>query len=794
MISCLIKRLCTYSVLVSYLATHLIAPVYACQQDGVAATPLYRYRLKITTQGPVPEVPGERPGEGGAAGAGPGFKVELARKPLGSPGGDRDSKGRSAQTLFTTAIFPQPDAAPHQGPGFALDPAQGIRPAILSPSFALLDTPDPVLEAFRKASADEWFQKPGRVQTWASLGFSWDIPGFASLVFATDGSVVVGQDSASPAPFASPVSFSATGALALKSFAGPDLKVKAPVVEVSGEVRASRFQAGPSLKAGRAASAILPQFTIQATGRLSAADIYLNQVEAVNRGIIEGMIPAGNRGPGLPCSLKLASTGTFANHNLLSSAGTLSLGVDCMDNSGCVRAGGHLDVTIGTRLANLAGGSITGQSGQVTGKGTLANAAVAGEGKPGSEPGSIAFAKDLDFAHFTGTVDNHGALVAGGQIKGQARTLTNQGLVQAGNGYDLAIRNLGNGTTLQNPGEIRGGGKLRLRHASNYGTIEGKGLDVSLAYDFANAGVMDISSARGDIIFTNHGSLNFQGTAAAPSLLDVQAFHNRRAKGAPHATEVKGSALKVTSRNQAFANHAESSIDLEELTVEAYAPPGNPVPGSSTVSSFTNKGIIQVKKADITRDRVENSKFFQAHQLTIKGGKFHNTESGRLKVLDSFDSTAQVINDGEMEIKNLLKVMTANNKGIVKGDALKLDVEKQFENEGKVTVSALTGAGNFFNHHTLNFITLPQVTSPAVQVSITQLVNETKADKDFSARITGDEIRVAASTTRFSNKAGSAIKTRSLVLVSPPSAPGNPLAAPASSVILCCPLGCPLKC
>ena len=792
MISCLIKRLCTYSVLVSYLATHLIAPVYACQQDGVAATPLYRYQLKITTQGPVPEVPGERPGEGGAAGAGPGFKVELARKPLGSPGGDRDSKGRSAQTLFTAAIFPQPATAPHQALGLAPDPAQGIRPAIMSPSFAPLDIPDPVLEAFRKASADEWFQKPGQVQTWASLGFSWDIPGFANLVFATDGSVVVGQDSASPAPFASPVSFSATGALALKCFAGPDLKVKAPVVEVSGEVRASRFQAGPSLKAGRAASAILPQFTVQATGRLSAADIYLNQVEAVNRGIIEGMIPAGNRGPGLPCSLKLASSGTFANHNLLSSAGTLSLGVDHMDNSGCVLASGHLDVTIGTRLANLAGGSITAQSGRVRGKGIFSNAAAASEGKPAgkskTEPGSIAFAKDLDFNHFTGTVENQGVLIVGGQIRGQVATLNNQALVEAQGGYDLTIKNLENGTGLQNPGEIRGGGKLRLGHAANYGTIDGKGLDVSLRHDFANDGSMDIANVRGDVTFTNHGQLVFQGTDTAPSLLDVQAFHNRKLKDASHKTEVKGTALKVTSRNQAFVNHPESEIKLDNLEVQAYAKPDTRVPGSSAVSRFTNKGVFQVKKADITRDRVENSKFFQAHQLTIKGGKFHNTESGRLKVLDSFDSTAHVVNDGEMDVKNLLKVMTANNKGIVKGDALKLDVEKQFESEGKVTVSALTGAGNFFNHHTLNFITAPQGTSPAAQVGITQLVNETDADKDFSARITGGEIRVAASTMRFANKTGSAIKAKRLVMVSSPSAPGSFLAAPASSVAWAAPL------
>lgn len=217
----------------------------------------------------------------------------------------------------------------------------------------------------------------------------------------------------------------------------------------------------------------------------------------------------------------------------------------------------------------------------------------------------------------------------------------------------------------------------------------------------------------------NQGIAHMEGTKEKPALLEVREFINRKSDIYPLTTKVESSHLHVTAKNQSFLNGKDAEFRAETLIVD-------PI----TQGSFTNKGNIYLGTSTINR-QASNAGFWQAHQMTVNEKPFTNTEN--LNILDQLTVTSHLLNEGDIDAKNLIKMTRGQNKGTIKGEALELHVADELINEGQVSINKLWGEGTFKNHRELKFL------GNHASAHIHHLHNQTKA-KSFSAQIKGSSV------------------------------------------------------
>ena len=145
---------------------------------------------------------------------------------------------------------------------------------------------------------------------------------------------------------------------------------------------------------------------------------------------------------------------------------------------------------------------------------------------------------------------------------------------------------------------------------------------------------------------------------------------------------------------------------------------------------------MHLHQAPLNR-KTSNSGFWQAHQLTVEEGNFTNKDFGTLKILDQLTATSEFMNEGNLTVKNLFKVNKGVNKGTIKGEALFLETQGSFRNEGDIYLKTLIGPGVFYNDNILKFST-PDNRHGSIDVAHFRNGGDPKANT--RARITGEHV------------------------------------------------------
>ena len=174
-------------------------------------------------------------------------------------------------------------------------------------------------------------------------------------------------------------------------------------------------------------------------------------------------------------------------------------------------------------------------------------------------------------------------------------------------------------------------------------------------HNVINWGGLQTKQLTGQGTFTNHALLKLDGTSDQPAIMGVRHLVNKKGEGVSKEAKIESTHLNITSDNQSFINEEDAEISVEDtLLVD-----------SAISSSFINRGVLRLHKTTLNRE-ASNEGSWQAHQMIVEQGCFTNQEFGTLNILDQLTITSNLINEGDITAKNLLKLEKGVNKGSIK--------------------------------------------------------------------------------------------------------------------------------
>ncbi|MCE2951978.1 MAG: hypothetical protein LW864_07690, partial [Alphaproteobacteria bacterium] len=400
----------------------------------------------------------------------------------------------------------------------------------------------------------------------------------------------------------------------------------------------------------------------------------------------QGQVTNGTEGHMLPGHLTLKGTGTTVNegtwHNahLMCQEGTLlnhaSLSAGQIDVASTVVNKGELGsakVHIQEKGTFTNAGKVTDKEGafhvQCEGEfiserqATLISSGsvtVSGAGKVknlGAWQGNGTLVFDVSQGTTNTKFLNDGNITFG-HIQGVLHDLTNAGSM---NGvWHLATH------YFANVGEVTGAGALSNTELfTNFGTFQGKSIDLSVEKQGLNALSMHLKTLGGQGEFNNSSELH-------TNALRIARFHNKSEKGR------KGSLVSshlVVGKDTAFVTDGGTKVTGESLDVEE---------GGSFC--LENRGHLDVKRVSL-QGKVENQGLMKGDTLFWQGSLFHHLEGGSL-IYDTGELYGRVINEGLFKwLGGRLAIFQLENKGSVHFEGVSdLDIHHLI-NEGASTIS-----------------------------------------------------------------------------------------------------------
>ena len=260
-------------------------------------------------------------------------------------------------------------------------------------------------------------------------------------------------------------------------------------------------------------------------------------------------------------------------------------------------------------------------------------------------------------------------------------------------------------------------------------------------HEAVNEGGLQVKELTGKGKLTNHNYFKLVGTEDKPATLSIHQVINEKSKSDPKEAKIEGTYLRITPENHLFHNEEGTEVNIAEVLV---VDPTHKDALLPSTPALVNKGSFHANVVTLNR-RASNSGFLQSRKMTVAENPFINTDFGTLKILDELIMKSNLINEGDIDSK-YLNLRTVFNKGKIKGDGLRLNVQEEMLNEGVVFLQHLSGDGVFKNHHTLKFIG----DKGSATAYIRTLLNQTKS-KDFRAQITGVSVTLNGENRSFIN-------------------------------------------
>ena len=254
-----------------------------------------------------------------------------------------------------------------------------------------------------------------------------------------------------------------------------------------------------------------------------------------------------------------------------------------------------------------------------------------------------------------------------------------------------------------------------------------------------NEGGLQVRQLTGQGTLINHATLKLEGTTENPALMGVHHLINEKNKGTFKEAKIDSPHIRITSENRSFFNGEGAEFKVS----------GSLTAGSSSIAtaSFINKGSVRLGQAILNRE-ASNAGFWQTHQMTVNEKHFTNKGFGTLNILDALTITSELINEGDITAKNLLKVEKGVNKGTIKGETLFLETTQHFMNAGDIYLKTLTGRGVFYNNNLLRFSTPDKRHG---SISVAHFKNLGNTQSKTRAKITGGHILITNENQDVSN-------------------------------------------
>ena len=339
------------------------------------------------------------------------------------------------------------------------------------------------------------------------------------------------------------------------------------------------------------------------------------------------------------------------------------------------------------------------------------------------------FTKEADTICFAWSVSDFGTL----KIARDGSVFFDQGAAPILFAYDLVMKT-SNDLFLQNLGVS----ELTLESPTHImGTVATNRLHMH--HDVVNEGGLQAKEIYGQGKLTNHAVLKLEGTSDQPAILSVPQLINKKGNSVSKEATIEAPYLHITSGNQFVSNGEGAEFRVANSLLVDPAEHG----------SFINKGSLHLGDAVLNR-RATNAGFWQAHQMTVNGHPFVNKSFGTLNILDTLTITSELMNEGDITAKNLLKLEKGVNKGTLKGESLFLETSQSFKNEGDMFLKALTGTGTFYNDKSLKF-SAPSGRHGSIDVA--NFRNGGNAKSKSRAKIAGEHICIADGNQAFTNDA-----------------------------------------
>jgi hypothetical protein len=242
--------------------------------------------------------------------------------------------------------------------------------------------------------------------------------------------------------------------------------------------------------------------------------------------------------------------------------------------------------------------------------------------------------------------------------------------------------------------------------------------DLCINHDVVNLMGLRAHSITGTGTLINQGRLELEGTAENPAILGIHEIINEKNKNHDLDPKIESTHLHITSTNKGFIN------------------------GEDALFSVTGKLHV---------DQSENKNLLNAGQMIIRDGEIHrdfiNDAKGELTALEQL-IVPMLLNQGDVEVKNLLKIKTCHNMGAIQGEII--DIEEEVTNNGQVSLHKLSGKGTFTNHRSLEFL------GHGGTIGVYDFANETSMEKK-RATVKGGLITISENNRKFANSINSDI-------------------------------------
>jgi hypothetical protein len=111
---------------------------------------------------------------------------------------------------------------------------------------------------------------------------------------------------------------------------------------------------------------------------------------------------------------------------------------------------------------------------------------------------------------------------------------------------------------------------------------------------------------------------------------------------------------------------------------------------NASLNPFFNDGIMTVGDAELRRQATNNGNW-RAQNMTVRAHPFTNKGFGNLTVGNHLIVDGQLLNDGDLRVKNSLQAHSVLNTGSIKGDDLTLGIQGEVTNRGQITAKNITG-------------------------------------------------------------------------------------------------------
>jgi hypothetical protein len=260
-------------------------------------------------------------------------------------------------------------------------------------------------------------------------------------------------------------------------------------------------------------------------------------------------------------------------------------------------------------------------------------------------------------------------------------------------------------------------------------------------HEAINESGLRVKQLTGEGQLINNAYCELQGTQAEPAVLGLRQVTNEKRTPTAEGAKIESTYLHISSTNQSFKNSEGGEIIIaERLSTDSVTE----FQASLTGAFLVNEGVFSVKEATLSR-KASNNGFWQAHKMVVNEKPFINSSLSSLRILDQLTINSELMNQGDIETKNL-SLAKGHNTGIIKGEGLILNVRGEMTNEGEIALQQLVGEGLFKNHRILNLLGPQEHTT----ISVVQFMNKTE-NKRFRALLKGSSLNIERQNKSFIN-------------------------------------------